>query len=358
MLCSTGAFAQAAHGDVFYFVKRQGMWLVIGIGVCVVASLIDYHFWQKTWWLWFAVAVALLILCFVPPFGLRINGSNRWISLGFANFQPSELAKVSTVFFLGWWYSRFQPRTTEFFMGFVFPAAVVAILMALIVIEVDLGATSLIGGLMMAVMFVAGVRLIYLIPVVLMGLGAAVYVAINIPQRAARIMAFLDLEQYRLTEGLQQWQALIAFGSGGVTGLGLGEGRQKMLYLPESHTDFIFPMIGEELGLVATLPVVGAFLVVCVCGFMVATNAKDRFGMLVAFGAIMVIAIQAAVNIGVTTSLLPNKGMPLPFISFGGSNLTVLLFLVGVLINIHRNGHPADAPTRTVRLSARVIRRI
>jgi cell division protein FtsW len=162
----------------------------------------------------------------------------------------------------------------------------------------------------------------------------------NIDERHQRILAFLNPEQYRLGEGLQQWQALIAFGSGGIDGLGLGEGRQKMLYLPYAHTDFIFPMIGEELGLKFTLLTVAGYLLVCLCGSLVAANARDRFGLLLGIGSVMMISLQAAVNIGVTTSLLPNKGMPLPFISYGGSNLMVCLFLIGLLVNIHRHGKP------------------
>lgn len=358
MLFSTSAFAKDAHGDVYYFVKRQVLWLGIALTACTVAALIDYHAWRRWWWVIFAAATVLLALCFAPHIGRNINGSSRWISLGFANFQPSELAKIAAIFFLAWWYDRHAPRTREFWMGFVAPLAVVSILLSLIIIEVDLGATALIGAAAVATMFVAGSNLIYLGSCALAGLAAVIVVATQIPERMQRFLAFLHPEQYRLTEGLQQWQALIAIGSGGVEGLGLGNGRQKMLYLPEAHTDFIFPMIGEELGLVFTLLVVASYLVICACGYLIAINAKDRFGMLLGFGFITVILLQAAVNIGMTTSLLPNKGMPLPFISFGGSNLLVCLFMVGVLINIHRHGHPVAVPLGRVRLAARVTPRI
>ncbi len=357
MLYSTSAFARQAGGNDYFFIKRQSLWLVIAAGACSFAALTDYHWWQRTWWIWFGTAAILLTACLIPGIGNEINGSKRWLNFGFANFQPSELAKVATIFFLAWWYAKFQPRSHTLIMGFVVPGAIVAILMGLIVFEVDLGATALIGGTMFAIMFVAGAGLRYLIPLALTGLAAVFYVATHIEERNARLVAFLEPEKYKLTEGLQQWQALIAFGSGGVQGLGLGEGRQKMLYLPEAHTDFIFPMIGEELGLQATLSVVSIYLIVCLCGFLVAMNAKDRFGMLTGFGIVTVIALQAVVNIGVTTSLLPNKGMPLPFISFGGSNLLICLFLIGILINIHRHGHPVAAPVRRVRLAARTTTR-
>lgn len=361
MLFSTSAFAMESHGDAYYFLKRQSMWLVIGVVICAVASVTDYHFWQRTWWLWFVVAAVLLVLCFVPPIGLKLNGSRRWVNLGFMTFQPSEMAKLASIMFLAWWFAKFESKSRGFFFGFVFPGAIVGILMALIVFEVDFGTTALIGATMFAIMFVAGTSLKWLVPLVLIGFSGIIYAATHVEERAARIMAFLDPEKYKLGEGWQQLQALIAIGSGGVSGLGLGQGRQKMLYLPYAHTDFIFPMIGEELGLYATLSVVACFLVLCVCGYLVAMNAKDRFGMLLGFGMVTIISLQAAINIGVTTSMLPNKGMPLPFISSGGSNLALCLLMVGILINIHRHGHPVYAPRPSadrVRLAARVTRRI
>ena len=163
----------------------------------------------------------------------------------------------------------------------------------------------------------------------------------------ARLVAFLDPEKYKLAEGLQQWQAMLAFGAGGIDGLGLGNGRQKMLYLPYAHTDFIFPMIGEELGLRFTLLTVFCFLLILLAGALIAMNSKDRFGMLLGFGITIMLTLQAAINIGVTTSLLPNKGMPLPFISYGGSNLAISLLFVGILLNIHRQGR--SIPRRRVR---------
>jgi cell division protein FtsW len=357
MLFSTSAFAQQAHGDTYYFVKRQCFWLGIGVVACTFGALVDYHVWQKWWWVIFAGAVILLALCFAPGIGLNIKGSSRWIDLKFANFQPSELAKVASIFFLAWWYDRYAPRTREFLFGFVIPIAVVSILLSLIVIEVDIGASALIGAVAIAVMFVAGASLRYLGTCVILGLGAIALVAIKIPERLGRILAFLHPEKYP-DEFYQQQQGLIAFGSGGIDGLGLGSGRQKMLYLPEAHTDFILPSIGEELGLIFTLLIVGSYLVICISGFLTAMNAKDRFGMLLGFGAICTILVQACVNIGMTTAVLPNKGMPLPFISFGGSNLMICLFMVGVLINIHRHGHPVAAPIGRVRLAARVTPRI
>jgi cell division protein FtsW len=336
MLFSTSAFARSSHNDVYYFIKRQAIWLGIGLVGCTVAALIDYHFWQRTFWIWFGLALLTLALCFVPHLGMRINGSRRWVGVGPATFQPSEIAKLATVIFLAAWFARYEKSSNRFLLGFALPLLCIGSLLALIVCEVDLGTTALIGATTFAVMFVAGTNPALLGLVSLGGIASIAMVAIRMPERMARLTAFRDLKAYQQTDGLQQMQALIAWGSGGMEGLGLGNGRQKMLYLPYAHTDFIFPMIGEELGLRISLLVVFLFVVIIVCGTMIALHAKDRFGLLLAAGIVSLVALQAAVNIGVTTSLLPNKGLPLPFISYGGSNLAACLFGVGLLLNIYR----------------------
>lgn len=343
MLFSTGGFAQDSRGDIFYFVKRQAFWLALGIGAAACAAWFDYRHLQRVWLPLLAVSTVLLALCFVPGIGLNINGSSRWIGAGPLRFQPSELAKIAAVVFLAWWFSRPETKAGTFLWGIAFPFAVLGLPLALILLEIDLGNTALICAAAFAVMFAAGVPLRWLGAVSAAGLAALVGGALSIGERQARLLAFLEPGKHAQGEGYQQWQALIAFGSGGFDGVGLGEGRQKMLYLPYAHTDFIFPMVGEELGLKATVAVVFAFLVLCFCGLLVAANAKDRFGMLLAFGATALLSIQAVVNIGVTTSVLPNKGMPLPFISYGGSNLVVCLALVGLLVGIHRRGRPVES---------------
>jgi len=358
MLFSTSAFAHDSHGDIYFFVKRQILWLGVGVVVAIAAACVDYHVWERWWWIFFAGAFALLLLCFVPAIGLRINGSSRWINLGFGVLQPSELAKIAALFFVAWWYAKYQEQSKGFLMGLAAPMGILSLLMVPILLEVDMGNTALIGATAVAMMFVAGAALRWLLLAGAAGLVGIAFLAMNITERQGRLLAFMDPEKYRLGEGLQQWQALIAFGSGGVEGLGLGEGRQKMLYLPYAHTDFIFPMIGEELGLRITLLTVGGYLLVCLCGSLVASNARDRFGLLLGIGAVMMISLQAAVNIGVTTSLLPNKGMPLPFISYGGSNMLVCLFMIGLLVNIHRQGRPLVPHLSPALLRARVQPRL
>jgi cell division protein FtsW len=338
MLGSTAAYSVIGPANPLAFVKKQFMWIGIAAFICVVAANVDYHFWQQTWVWWFALALVLLALCFVDPIGRPINGSRRWLQFGFANFQPSELAKLATIAALAWWYSRADVNPQSFARGFLMPIAIALPPLCLIAPEVDMGTTALIGATLFAIMFVAGTRLIFLAPVVAGGLGALIYVASMMPERVGRLLAFMDLEKHRLGSGLQQYQALIAFGSGGVEGLGLGNGRQKMAYLPEAHTDFIFSMIGEELGLRFTLLIVVCYVVIIVCGVLISMHARDRYGLLLGFGLVVIIALQAAVNIGVNTALLPNKGLPLPFVSYGGSNLVFCMLCIGILINIYRKG--------------------
>ena len=358
MLFSTSAFAKDSHGDMYFFVKRQAVWLGIGFVVCTVAAIVDYHFWLRTWWIWFALALVALAFCFVPHFGMRINGSRRWVSLGPGTFQPSEIAKVAVLFFLAAWFATRDKESNQWLQGFVIPFAIVSSAMLLIVMEVDLGTTALIGATMFVVMFVAGTHPALLGILSLGGLGGILFVATHMSERMGRLAAFMDPERFKDDAGLQQMQALIAWGSGGMEGLGLGNGRQKMLYLPYAHTDFIFPMIGEELGLRISLLVVFLFVVIIVCGLMIALHAKDRHGLLLGCGIVSLLGLQAAVNIGVTTSLLPNKGLPLPFVSYGGSNLAACLFGVGLLLNIYRQGVLDPAKKKSAVIRARTTPRI
>src|SRR5216683_4159669 len=359
MLFSTSAFARDSHGDVYFFIKRQAVWFGIGLVVCTFAALIDYHFWQRTWWLWFALALVALSLCYFPHIGMRINGSRRWVGLGPVTFQPSELGKLAAIFFLAAWFTRYEKANGNVLFGLVLPLAIISLLAGLVLAEVDLGTTALLGTTAFVLMFVAGANPLWLGIVSLAGLGAILLVATQISERMGRLSAFLHPQDFKEDAGLQQMQALIAWGSGGMEGLGLGNGRQKMLYLPYAHTDFIFPIIGEELGLRASLLVVFLFVVIIVCGMMIALHAKDRFGLLVGCGIVSLVALQAGVNIGVATSLLPNKGLPLPFISYGGSNLAACLFAIGLLLNIYRQAilEPAANKKRVI-MQARTTPRI
>jgi len=358
MLFSTSAYARDSHGDVYFFIRRQAIWIGIGLVACIFAALVNYQFWQKTWWLWFVAALAALALCYIPHIGMRINGSRRWVGYGPITFQPSELAKIAIIFFLAAWFARSEKPEGNALWGFIIPLAIISVPAALVLGEVDLGTTALIGTTAFVVMFIAGTNPLLLAGLAVAGLGGLLVVATQISERMGRLSAFLHPQTYKDDAGLQQMQALIAWGSGGMDGLGLGNGRQKMLYLPYAHTDFIFPIIGEELGLRFSLLVVFLFVVIIVCGIMIALHARDRFGMLLGCGIVSLLALQAAVNIGVTTSLLPNKGLPLPFISYGGSNLAACLFGIGILVNIYRQGILEPPPVKRTTMNSKLALRI
>ena len=244
MLFSTSAFVNDRGKGQEYFIQHQSAWLCIGLFLCLVAAKTDYLHWRRVAWPLYGVSAVLLLLCFVPHIGMKLNGAHRWLNLSFASFQPSEMAKLAVVVAVARWFTRKDCEAGRFVQGFIVPTAIAAGLMVLVVFEVDLGSTALIGTTALGIMFIAGTRLAIIAPILVGSLAMMLYVARHMAERFGRLLAFLDLEKYKDGAGLQQYQALIAFGSGGVDGLGLGMGRQKMAHLPYAHTDFIFPMIG------------------------------------------------------------------------------------------------------------------
>jgi cell division protein FtsW len=339
MLTSTSAMlAPSDMAGVYSNLRKQCVWLALGGVACVFLSRYDY---QKL--LRFApwavgLAAVLLALCLVPHVGVRVNGSPRWLRIHGWTYQPSEFAKLALILFLSWWMGKNQRHARELTRGFLLPIACTAPLLLLVAKQQDLGTTLIMLGILVVMMFCAGARLAYLLPVPVMGVAAIVLTSIFIPQRWARWMAFLHPAQFKDGAGYQQWQALIALGSGGLSGLGLGNSRQKMYYLPEVNTDFVFPIIGEELGMWVALAIVLAFLVLTLCGGWITLHAPDNAGVLLGTGITVMIALQAIMNLAVVTSLMPCKGLPLPFISYGGSNLLTCLAAIGILFNLHRQG--------------------
>jgi cell division protein FtsW len=319
------------------FLLMQLVWCAIGLALCLAAALVDYRWLKKFAWPLFVLAVVLLLLVFVPRIGIKVNGARRWIHAGSIRFQPSELAKLALIIALAWYGEHFQRQMPTWKRGIMIPAAFIGVILALVFVEPDRGTTILLGSVSALMLIIAGVRWTYIVPPVALALtGLGVSLARD-PMRARRIFSWLDLEAHKSGVGYQAYQAMIALGAGGWTGLGLGNGRQKMGFVPENHTDFIFSIIGEELGLVTTLLVVIGFVGVIVCGIYIALNARDTFGMLLGSGITFLIGLQAFINIGVVTSALPNKGLPLPFISYGGSNLLMMLVAVGILLSIARH---------------------
>ncbi|HTY87389.1 MAG TPA: putative lipid II flippase FtsW [Candidatus Acidoferrum sp.] len=340
MLYSSSVTQVGAH-----YLMMQLVWCALGFALCVAATAFDYQWLKKFAWPIFLLAVFLLVLVLVPHIGLKIKGARRWFDFHGVRFQPSELAKLALIILLAWYGDRYQRQMPTWERGVLVPGALIGLVLGLVFVEPDRGTTILLAAVSGALLVVAGARWKYIVmPVLLGGLGLAASLWHD-PMRLRRILGWWDLEQHKDGISYQAYQAMIALGSGGWTGLGLGNGRQKLGFVPEDHTDFIFSIIGEELGLVATLLVLLAFVIIAVCGVYIALRARDPFGSLLAAGVTFLIALQAAINIGVVTSALPNKGLPLPFISYGGSNLLAMLTGVGLLFSVARQA-PAREKSR------------
>jgi cell division protein FtsW len=326
------------------YLKSQLVWCVLGFVLCVTATSLDYQVLKKAAWPLFFFALVLLVLVLLPlPHGLtkKINGAHRWFILPGMRLQPSELGKVALIIVLAWYCDRYQRHMHTFKWGVLFPMGIIAAILALIFREPDRGTTILLAAVSGSMLLLAGVRWKFIVPPVILATVGLVISILHDPMRMRRIFSWWDLEQHKDGVGYQAYEAMIALGSGGWTGLGLGNGRQKLGFVPEHHTDFIFSIIGEELGLVATLLVVVAFVVLVFCGIYIALHARETFGTMLATGVTLLIGLQAAINIGVVTSALPNKGLPLPFISYGGSNLLAMLTCVGILLSVARKATPS-----------------
>jgi cell division protein FtsW len=320
----------------------QIIWCVLGLTACVAAAAMDYRVLRKFAWPIFGIAVIMLGLVLVPHIGHRINGARRWFSFHGVSFQPSEFAKVALLIAMAWYCERNQRQMHTWTRGILFPGLIIATVLGLIFIEPDRGTTILLAAVTGTMLLIAGVRWGYLVVPVVLGIAGLAISIWHDPVRMRRIFSWLYLEENKDGVGYQAYQAMIALGSGGWFGLGLGNGRQKLGFVPEHHTDFILSIIGEELGLVATLGVIVGFVAIVVCGIYIATRARDTFGSMLAAGITFLIGLQAFINIGVVTSALPNKGLALPFISYGGSNLLAMLACVGLLFSVARQARAPE----------------
>ncbi|MSU58080.1 MAG: putative lipid II flippase FtsW [Pedosphaera sp.] len=330
-----------------HYLLMQLIWCALGLAICVTATVMDYRHLKKIVWPMFIVAIVLLLLVLVPlPHGLtkKINGAHRWFILPGIRLQPSELGKLALIFAMAWYVDRHQRFMHTWERGVAVPCGIMALIIGLIFIEPDRGTTILMAGVCGAMLLIAGVRWKYIVPPVIAGMLAFAFAIWRDPIRMRRIMSWIEVEEHKNGTGYQAYQSMLALGSGGWLGLGLGNGRQKLGWVPEHHTDFILSIIGEELGLVTTLLVVVAFVVIVVCGIYISLRAPDTFGFSLGCGITFLIGLQAFINIGVVTSALPNKGLPLPFISYGGSNLLAMLACVGLLFSIARQGRVLQPP--------------
>lgn len=339
MLASTsGIKGLILHNDAHYFVKHQILWLILALLTGTVAGKLDYHRWRDWSVLLLIGSVALLALVLVPGIGVKIGGSRRWLHMGPVSVQPSEIGKFALIVILAWWMSREQRHAGEFIKGALFPAFLMGIIVFLIFAEPDFGTALLSAAVGMSILFLGGTRIVHLVLFAILGLGGFGLAVSHDPVRLQRILAFLEPEKYAQTHSFQLVNAIDAFMAGGSTGVGLGESMQKHFYLPEAHTDFIFAIVGEELGVGATLGVLLLFGAIFFCGLRISVRAPDMFGRLLAFGITMMITAQAMMNIGVVTGCLPTKGLALPFISFGGSCLVMSALGIGILVNVAEQG--------------------
>ena len=333
---ASSATAYAFHHDTAYFLKRQLMWLVVALLCAALAYKLDYRVLRKLGAPILVAAMLALVAVLVPHVGIMSGGARRWIGAGGFAFEPSEFAKLALVIYLAATLSRRQEKIRSFTHGIV-PLAIVSFTVAVLVLrEPDMGTATLLVFVAFAIFFIAGARLPHLFVTVLAISPVIAYEVLSSPYRRARIFAFVDPWKDAQNTGFHIVQSLLALGSGHIFGVGLGLSRQKFFYLPEQYTDFIFSIVGEELGLLGTLVVVGLFLCFAYRATKIALTAPDTFGFFLVAGCTALIVIQAFVNIGVATSSWPVTGVPLPFISFGGSSLIVSLVAVALILNVGR----------------------
>jgi cell division protein FtsW len=359
MLTSTGAWVKG-H-DPYHFVTRQAQMVVVGLIAAVIAARFPLELLRSlSPWIYVGACV-LLALCFVPGIEDPQYGSHRWIKVpGIGQFQPSEAAKIVIMVVIAAWFARWQTEVHTFWRGFVMPGAIVGVPILLIAGETDVGTALSLSVAVGSIMFCVGTRLIYAVPTAILTMsGAAWYIAHDVVRRT-RIDAWLDLDNpyHQIRKGMQQYRGLLAFGNGGPWGVGLGNGVEKFGSLTFAYMDFIFPVVGEELGLPFTLGVVICYVLIAVGGCGIALQANNVFNRCLALGLTCVIVVPAMVNIGVTTAMLPNDGLPLPFVSYGGTSLVFSLAAVGLLVGIHRRSHVRVAQefplTKQTRLAVRL----
>ncbi|AQX53959.1 stage V sporulation protein E [Priestia flexa] len=333
---ASAVWATYKFEDSFFFAKRQ--LLFAGLGICAMFVIMNIDYW--TWRTWSKTLViicfVLLILVLIPGVGLVRNGSQSWIGVGAFSIQPSEFMKFAMITFLAKYLSENQKNITSFKKGMVPALSFVFLAFGIIMLQPDLGTGTVLVGTCIVMIFVSGARISHFVGLGLLGIGGFVVLVLSAPYRIKRITSFLDPWEDPLGSGFQIIQSLYAIGPGGLLGLGLGQSRQKFFYLPEPQTDFIFAILSEELGFIGGSLVLVLFSLLLWRGIRVALGAPDLYGSFLALGIISMIAIQVMINIGVVTGLMPVTGITLPFLSYGGSSLTLMLAAVGVLLNVSR----------------------
>jgi cell division protein FtsW len=344
---SSTVMAQAQYQDPYYFIKRQGMYGLLGLAGLLVARKINYE--NYTRWVYRIMFLSLvsLVLVFVPGIGGKVRGAARWLRLGPLTLQPSEFAKLAVVFFMAYSLSRKQEKMKDFTIGFLPHMLVAGMFILLIFKEPDFGTAITVAAIVFTMLFVGGTRLTH----ILLSLGALIPMAVMLvlrdPKKFARILSFMDPWKHGQDVGYQLKQSLLAIGSGGLTGLGPGQSRAKLFYLPDSHTDFILSIFTEEMGFIGFLLVLALFIILISRGLRLSLKAPDSFGSHLALGLTLMIGLPAIINMGVVSGIFPTKGLSLPFLSYGGSGLLVNLVAVGILLNISsKTRFPAGPPQK------------
>jgi cell division protein FtsW len=345
---ASNVMAQTNYSDPFYFVKRQGMYAFLGVGALFLGRKINYHSYQRWVYPCLFISLICLILVFIPGIGGKVRGAARWIRLGPLTLQPSEFAKLAVVLFLAYSFARKREKMKYFAIGFLPHMLVAGLFIGLIGIETDFGTALTLAAIVFTMLFVGGTRLTHII----LSLGAVILLAVMAvlkdPKKFDRILSFLDPWKHGADVGYQLKQSLLAIGSGNLWGLGPGQSRAKLFYLPDAHTDFILSIFSEELGFLGFLLVLALFATLVIRGLRLSLKAPDTFGSYLALGLTLVIGLPAAINMGVVSGILPTKGLSLPFLSYGGSSLIASLLAVGILLNISSQvkrptGSPAKA---------------
>jgi cell division protein FtsW len=331
---ASSAISIKKYGNDLHYLIRQSMIAVLGLIALLIFRKIPYQYYRKYAYLFFVVAIGLLVAVKFTGLGIKVNGAKRWMMIAGFRFQPSEFARMALVIFMSYSLTKKNDHIRSFFIGFVPHVFFLGIFAGLIALQPDFGSVVILAAITWVMMFVAGVRVTYLLGSVGALLPFAYIYMMSAAYRTERWLAFLHPWEHASDQAYQIVHSLMAFGTGGVWGVGVGKGLQKLFYLPEPHTDFIFSVIGEELGLVGVLCVLFLYVLILWSGLSIAKNTYDLFGSYLAMGITAAIGLQVCINLGVSLGLIPTKGLPLPFLSYGGTSLLVSMISIGILMNI------------------------
>ncbi len=331
---ASSALAIKKFGSGYFFLKKQALFAFAGVIVLVISRHFPYKYYRMLAYPLLGLSLVLLAVIQFTDLGLSAGGSVRWMRLGSFSFQPSELARLALVIYLAYSMEKKAEQIKNFSIGFFPHVMVLCVFAGLIFIQPDFGSAAILGALTWIMLFIGGVRLSHLLPSLLIIIPAAYLFLINAEYRVKRILGFLNPWEFPTDEGYQMVHSLMAFGTGGLWGTGIGKGYQKLFYLPEPHTDFIFSVIGEELGLLGVLIIIALYAWIVMRGIAIARKAPDIFGSYLAIGLTIAIGLQIVVNMGVTLGLLPTKGLTLPLLSYGGTSLLLNMATIGILMNI------------------------